>query len=152
MKMAKPEASNFSFKKLTFAFLKTQRTREALVKKLQRRLEIAEKEADKAEDPAVKAEWNRLIGFLTQTLNGLLKAYDAVCFNEDMQELKSLIKECEKLREELNREWEELEAQKQDLELHRKELERRENELAYREAELNRKLGGLAKQQTGGGG
>jgi chromosome segregation ATPase len=150
--MAKPEASNFSFKKLTFAFLKTQRTREALVKRLQRRLEIAEKEADKAEDPAVKAEWSRLIGFLTQTLNGILKAYDAVRFNEDMQELKSLIKECEKLREELNKEWEELEAQKQDLELHRKELERRENELAYREAELNRKLGGLAKQQTGGGG
>jgi chromosome segregation ATPase len=129
--------SFFSLKRLTFAFLKTQRTREVLVKKLQRRLEIAEKEADKAEDPAVKAEWNRLIGFLTQTVNSLLKAYDAVRFNEDMQELKSLIKECEELREELNKEWE--------------ELERRENELAYRETELNRKLEALAKQQTGGG-
>jgi chromosome segregation ATPase len=143
--------SLFSLKRLTFAFLKTQKTREALVKRLQRRLEIAEKEADKAEDPAVKAEWNRLIGFITQTINSLLKAYDAVRFNEDMQELKSLIKECKQLREELNREWEELEAQKQDLELHRKELERREKELAYREAELNRKLEALAKQQTGGG-
>jgi len=151
MKMAKPEVSNFSFKKLTFAFLKTQRTREALVKKLQKRLEIAEKEADKAEDPAVKTEWNRLIAFITQTLNGLLKAYDAVRFNEDMQQLKRLIKECKQLREELNAEQEQLEAQKQELELRRKELERRESELAYREAELNRKLEALAKQQTGGG-
>ena len=142
----------FSFKKLTFAFLKTQKTREALVKKLQKRLEIAEKEADSAEDAAVKAEWNRLIGFLTQTLNGLLKAYDAVRFNEDMQQLKRLIKECKQLREELNAEQEQLEAQKQELELRRKELERRESELAYREAELKRKLDALAEQQKGGGG
>jgi len=63
-------------KKFKIAFLKTQRTREKLVERLQRRLEKAEKEAEKAEDPAVKAEWTRIIGFLTQTLNGLLKAYD----------------------------------------------------------------------------
>jgi len=148
----KQQLPPFSFKKLTFAFLKTQKTREALVKKLQKRLEIAEKEADSAEDAAVKAEWNRLIGFLTQTLNGLLKAYDAVRFNEDMQQLKRLIKECKQLREELNAEQEQLEAQKQELELRRKELERRESELAYREAELNRKLEALAEQQKGGGG
>jgi chromosome segregation ATPase len=127
----------FSFKKLTFAFLKTQKTREALVKRLQRRLEIAEKEADRAEDPAVKAEWSRLIGFLTQTLNGLLKAYDSVRFNEDMQELKRLVEMAKREHERLQR-WQE-------------QLEARERALAIKEEEVNRKLDALAKQQTGGG-
>jgi chromosome segregation ATPase len=127
----------FSFKKLTVAFLKTQKTREALVKRLQRRLEIAEKEADKAEDPAVKAEWSRLIGFLTQTLNGLLKAYDSVRFNEDMQELKRLVEMAKREHERLQR-WQE-------------QLEARERALAIKEEEVNRKLDALAKQQTGGG-
>jgi len=128
----------FSFKKLTFAFLKTQKTREALVKRLQRRLEIAEKEADKAEDPAVKAEWNRLIGFITQTINSLLKAYDAVRFNEDIQQLKRLVEMAKQEHERLQR-WQE-------------QLEARERALAIKEEEVNRKLEALAKQQTGGGG
>jgi hypothetical protein len=128
----------FSFKKLTFAFLKTQKTREALVKRLQRRLEIAEKEADKAEDPAVKAEWNRLIGFITQTINSLLKAYDAIRFNEDIQQLKRLVEMAKQEHERLQR-WQE-------------QLEARERALAIKEEEVNRKLEALAKQQTGGGG
>jgi hypothetical protein len=128
----------FSFKKLTFAFLKTQQTREVLVKKLQRRLEIAEQEADNAEDPTVKAEWNRLVGFLTQTLNGLLKAYDAVRFNEDIQKLKRLV-EMAKQKHERLQQWQE-------------QLEARERVLAIKEEELNRKLDVLAKKQTGGGG
>ena len=128
----------FSFKKLTFAFLKTQKTREALVKRLQRRLEIAEKEADKAKDPAVKAEWNRLIGFITQTINSLLKAYDAVRFNEDIQQLKRLVEMAKQEHERLQR-WQE-------------QLEARERALAIKEEEVNRKLEALAKQQTGGGG
>jgi len=127
----------FSFKKLTFAFLKTQKTREALVKRLQRRLEIAEKEADKAEDPAVKAEWNRLIGFITQTINSLLKAYDAVRFNEDIQQLKRLVEMAKQEHERLQR-WQE-------------QLEARERALAIKEEEVNRKLEALAKQQTGEG-
>jgi uncharacterized membrane protein YccC len=125
-------------KKFTFAFLKTQRIREGLFKKLQRRLEIAEAEADRAVDATVKAEWNRLVGFLTQTLNGLLKAYDAVRFNEDMQQLKRLVEQAKREHERLRR-WQE-------------ELEARERALAIKEEELNRKLDALAKQQTGGGG
>jgi len=124
---------SFSFRKLMVAFLKTQRKREYLVEKLQRRLEIAEKEAEKAEDPAVKAEWTRIIGFLTQTLNGLLKAYDMVRFNEDMQELKRLVEMAKEEHERLNQ-WQ-------------AELEARERALAIKEEELNRKLEALAKQQ-----
>jgi chromosome segregation ATPase len=130
----KPPTPHFSLKRLTFAFLKTQKTREALVKKLQKRLEIAEKEADRAEDPAVKAEWSRLIGFLTQTLNGLLKAYDSVRFNEDMQELKRLVEMAKREHERLQR-WQE-------------QLEARERALAIKEEEVNRKLEALAR---GGG-
>jgi len=115
------------------AFLKTQRKREYLVEKLQRRLEIAEKEAEKAEDPAVKAEWTRIIGFLTQTLNGLLKAYDMVRFNEDLQQLKRLVEMAKEEHERLNQ-WQ-------------AELEARERALAIKEEELNRKLEALAKQQ-----
>jgi G3E family GTPase len=128
----------FSFKKLTFAFLKTQQTREVLIKKLQHRLEIAEQEADNAEDPTVKAEWNRLVGFLTQTLNGLLKAYDAVRFNEDMQQLKHLVEMAKQEHERLQQ-WQE-------------QLEARERAVTIKEEELNRKLDALAKQQTGEGG
>ena len=131
--MQNTKTPSFSFRKLMVAFLKTQRKREYLVEKLQRRLEIAEKEAEKAEDPAVKAEWTRIIGFLTQTLNGLLKAYDMVRFNEDMQELKRLVEMAKEEHERLNQ-WQ-------------AELEARERALAIKEEELNRKLEALAKQQ-----
>jgi len=125
--------SLFYSRKLTVALLKTQKKREYLVEKLQRRLEIAEKEAEKAEDPAVKAEWTRIIGFLTQTLNGLLKAYDAAQFNEDMKELKRLVEMAKEEHERLNQ-WQ-------------AELEARERALAIKEEELNRKLVALSKQQ-----
>ena len=128
----------FYSQKLTVAFLKTQKKREYLVEKLQRRLEIAEKEAEKAEDPSVKAEWTRIIGFLTQTLNGLLKAYDAVRFNEDLQQLKRLVEMAKEEHERLSQ-WQ-------------AELEARERALAIKEEELNRKLEALSKQQPGGGG
>jgi len=128
-----PKPPSFSFRKLVVAFLKTQRKREFLVEKLQRRLEIAEKEAEKAEDPSVKAEWTRIIGFLTQTLNGLLKAYDMVRFNEDMKELKRLVEMAKEEHERLSQ-WQ-------------AELEARERALAIKEEELNRKLEALAKQQ-----
>ena len=131
--MQNTKTPSFSFRKLMVAFLKTQRKREYLVEKLQRRLEIAEKEAEKAEDPAVKAEWTRIIGFLTQTLNGLLKAYDMVRFNEDLQQLKRLVEMAKEEHERLNQ-WQ-------------AELEARERALAIKEEELNRKLEALAKQQ-----
>jgi len=53
--MTKKQQKHSVFYSLTVALLKTQRKREYLVEKLQHRLEIAEKEAEKAEDPAVKA-------------------------------------------------------------------------------------------------
>jgi len=131
--LAKQNLPYLFFKRLTLAFLKTQRKREFLVEKLQRQLEKAEKEAEKAEDPSVKAEWTRIIGFLTQTLNGLLKAYDMVRFNEDLQQLKRLVEMAKEEHERLNQ-WQ-------------AELEARERALAIKEEELNRKLEALAKQQ-----
>ena len=115
----------FSFKKLTFAFLKTQQTREVLVKKLQRRLEIAEKEADNAEDSTLRAEWTRIVAFLSQTLNGLLKAYDIACFNEDVQQVKHLLERAKQEHQRLQ-EWQE------QLEAREKALALREHELATR--------------------
>jgi uncharacterized membrane protein YccC len=119
----------FEFKTLKIMFLKTQKTREQLVKRLERQLLQAEKEAEKATDPAVKAEWTRIIGFITQTLNGLLKAYDMVRLNEDVQRAHQLIKQIKERYERLER-WQQ-------------ELEARERALKIKEEELNRKLPAL---------
>jgi chromosome segregation ATPase len=119
----------FEFKNLQIMFLKTQKTREQLVKRLERQLLQAEKEAENAADPAVKAEWTRIIGFITQTLNGLLKAYDTVRLNEDVQRAQQLIEQIKEKYEKLQR-WQQ-------------ELEARERALKIKEEELNRKIAAL---------
>jgi hypothetical protein len=120
------------------ALIQTQLIREDLVKRLQRQLGRAEAEAERTVDPHVKAEWTRLVGFMAQTINSLLKVYDEVKLNEDLKELQRLIQEA--------KEWKaKLEEHEKELAIKEAELEKREKLLAAKEAESNRKLEGSQK-------
>lgn len=83
------------FKKIQIFFLQTQQIREGLAEQPQRWITKVEHEAEVAEDPKVRAEWTRLLGFLLQTLNSVMKAYDQVRLDEDIQRAGEILDEIE---------------------------------------------------------
>lgn len=113
-------------KRVRIFILKTQGVREDLALSLQKWISKAESEVEKAEDPKVRSEWLRLAGFLTQVLNSVMRIYDEVRFNEDIQQLSEMIKEAEEIRERLKEKERELENLELRLKMKEDELRRKE--------------------------
>ncbi|MEM3788632.1 MAG: hypothetical protein QXN95_02030, partial [Candidatus Bathyarchaeia archaeon] len=80
-------------RKIRLFMLKTQRMREKAAKRLEGWIERAEKASEQASDEKLKQEWLRIAGFLHQVLNTVLKWYDEVRLNEDLQEAEKLLNE-----------------------------------------------------------
>ena len=118
-----------SLNKIRLFMLETQRIREDLAEQLQKWIIRVEHEAERTEDPKIRAEWTRLLGFLSQTLNSIMKAYDQVRLDEDIQEAREILDEIEKLKEKLDRRERELEDWERRLQAKEEELVRREQAL-----------------------
>jgi DNA repair ATPase RecN len=121
-------------RKVRLLALKTQDIREATVLKLQRWIDEAERAADESVDE-VKQQWLKLAGFLTQVLNSLLKTYDQVRLDEDLQEVEKIISEVEKMRAEYEEKLREAEAKEQELQMWEQRLRNWENMLSQKSRE-----------------
>lgn len=121
------------FKKIQIFILQTQQIREGLAEQLQRWITKVEHEAEAAEDPKVRAEWTRLLGFLSQTLNSVMKAYDQVRLDEDIQRAGEILDEIKKLQEQIEEQEEELERKERQLRMKEEELRRKEQALMLKE-------------------
>jgi DNA repair ATPase RecN len=115
--------------------LKTQDIREATVLKLQKWIDRAEQASEESEDLEVKQQWLKLAGFLTQVLNSLLKTYDQVRLDEDLQEAEKIISEVEKMRAEYEEKLREVEAKEQELQMWEQRLRNWETMLSQKSRE-----------------
>ena len=122
-------AYRISLNKIQLFMLETQRIREDLAEQLRKWISRVESEAEQTEDPKIRAEWTRLLGFLSQTLNSIMKVYDEVRLNEDIQEAREILDELERLKENLDRRERELEDWERRLQAKEEELTRREQAL-----------------------
>lgn len=88
--------------KLRRIYLETQRLRENLIRRLSDLLEMAQVEMEHA-DPVTKPEWLRLIGYISSTLNAIMKSYDEVRIDEELQRLKEIIERAEEIEKKSSR-------------------------------------------------
>jgi DNA repair ATPase RecN len=125
----------FRLRRVRLLMLKTQDIREATVLKLQKWIDRAEQASEESEDLEVKQQWLKLAGFLTQVLNSLLKTYDQVRLDEDLQEAEKIISEVEKMRAEYEEKLREVEAKEQELQMWEQRLRNWETMLSQKSRE-----------------
>ncbi|MEM1514903.1 MAG: hypothetical protein QXH24_02490 [Candidatus Bathyarchaeia archaeon] len=122
-------AYRISLNRIRLFMLETQRIREDLAEQLRKWITRVEHEAEQTKDLKIKGEWTRLLGFLSQTLNSIMKVYDEVRLDEDIQKAREILDELERLKEKLDRRERELEAWERRLQAKEEELVRREQAL-----------------------